>query len=143
MGSFAGEDSKNRQLFSEGENGLSDGLPLMGDGDRPDESLTLTEEASEAGRPLTSVELLDAAIWREIGSEDAQPAAAFLEAFSAIVGRWLLVRSDAPQMDLLTVMCRARGYIQRGGAKPKSTKFDAPEWLRNAFDEGGRYDDPR
>ena len=31
-------------------------------------------------RPLTSVELLDAAVWREIGSEEAQPAAAFLEA---------------------------------------------------------------
>ena len=30
-------------------------------------------------RPLTSVELLDAAVWREIGSEEAQPAAAFVE----------------------------------------------------------------
>jgi hypothetical protein len=27
------------------------------------------------------------------------------------------VRSDAPDMDLMTVMCRARGYIERGGAE--------------------------
>jgi len=31
---------------------------------------------------LTSVELLDAAVWREIDSEEAQPASAFLEALS-------------------------------------------------------------
>jgi hypothetical protein len=65
----------------------------------------------------TSVELLDAAVWREIGSEEPQPRAAFVEALSALVGRWLLVRSDAPEMDLMTVMCRARGYIERGGAE--------------------------
>jgi adenylate cyclase len=65
----------------------------------------------------TSVELLDAAVWREIGSEEPQPRAAFVEALSALVGRWLLVRSDAPDMDLMTVMCRARGYIERGGAE--------------------------
>ena len=35
-------------------------------------------------RPLTSVELLDAAVWREIGSEEAQPAAAFLDALSRL-----------------------------------------------------------
>ena len=65
----------------------------------------------------TSVELLDAAVWREIGSEEPQPRAAFVEALSALVGRWLLVRSDAPEMDLVTLMCRARGYIERGGAE--------------------------
>ena len=35
--------------------------------------------------PLTSVELLDAAVWREIDSDEAQPAAAFLEALSRLV----------------------------------------------------------
>jgi hypothetical protein len=40
-------------------------------------------------RPLTSVELLDAAVWREIDSEEPQPSAAFLEALSRLVGRWL------------------------------------------------------
>ena len=64
-------------------------------------------------RPLTSVELLDAAVWREIGSEEAQPASAFLDALSRLVGRWLLVRSDAPEMDAVTVLRKARGYIAR------------------------------
>ena len=42
-----------------------------------------------------------------------------VEALSALVGRWLLVRSDAPDMDLVTLMCRARGYIERGGAEQR------------------------
>jgi hypothetical protein len=72
----------------------------------------MSEENVDA-LPLTSVELLDAAVWREIGSEEAQPAPAFLEALSRLVGRWLLVRSDAPEMDVVTVLCQARGYIER------------------------------
>ena len=55
----------------------------------------MSEENVDA-LPLTSVELLDAAVWREIDSADAQPQAAFLEALSRLVGRWLMVRSDAP-----------------------------------------------
>ena len=76
-------------------------------------------ETSGEVRPLTSVELLDAALWREIGSDEPQLLAAFVDALSALVGRWLLVRSDAPEMDLVTVMCRARGYIERGGAEQR------------------------
>jgi hypothetical protein len=76
-------------------------------------------DATTDARPLTSVELLDAAVWREIGSDEPQAQAAFLEALSVIVGRWLLVRSNAPEMDLITIMCRAHGYIGRGGA-PKT-----------------------
>jgi len=81
---------------------------------------------SKGARPLTSVELLDAAVWREIASEEPQPRAAFVEALSALIGRWLLVRSDAPEMDLMTVMCRVRGYIERGGAEQKRGR----EWTR-------------
>jgi hypothetical protein len=72
-------------------------------------------EVTTGARPLTSVELLDAAVWREIGSEEPQPQAAFLEALSVIVGRWLLVRSNTPEMDLMTVVCRSRAYIERRG----------------------------
>ena len=64
-------------------------------------------------RRLTSVELLDAAVWREIGSEEPQPSAAFLEALSALIGRWLLSRSTAPEMDAVTILCRTRGFIAR------------------------------
>jgi hypothetical protein len=75
-------------------------------------------------RPLTSVELLDAAVWREIGSEEAQPPSAFLDALSRLVGRWLLVRSDAPEMDAMTVLCKARGYI----ARQADTQIKGTEW---------------
>ena len=64
-------------------------------------------DAIKGVRPLTSVELLDAAVWREIGTQDPQPPAAFIEALARLLGRWLLVRSDAPEMDLLTVLCSA------------------------------------
>ena len=74
----------------------------------------MSEENVDA-RPLTSVELLDAAVWREIDSDEAQPTGAFLEALSRLVGRWLMVRSDAPGMDVVTVLCKARGYIARHG----------------------------
>jgi hypothetical protein len=85
---------------------------------RDNQARSMNETSAEV-QPLTSVELLDAAVWREIGSEEPQPRAAFVEALSALVGRWLLVRSDAPEMDLVTLMCRARGYIERGGAEQR------------------------
>ena len=64
-------------------------------------------------RRVTSVELLDGAIWRAIGSDDPQPPAAFLQALSCLFGRWLLLRSGAPAMDAVTVMCRARAFVVR------------------------------
>ena len=58
-------------------------------------------EIDEEVRRVTSVELLDAAIWREINSDDPQPPAAFLQALSCLLGRWLLIRSVAPFSGLL------------------------------------------
>ena len=83
----------------------------------------MSEESADM-RPLTSVELLDAAVWREIGSEEAQPASAFLEALSRLVGRWLLVRSNAPEIDAVTVLCKARGYI----AQQDASRLKGTEW---------------
>ena len=109
----------------------------------------MTENRPSRVRPLTSVELLDAAVWREIGSEKPQPTAAFIEALSRLVGRWLLVRSETPEMDALTLLCKARGYIERGGAEQirgngeLPRKNDAPEWPRNAFDDGSAIISPR
>ena len=72
----------------------------------------MSDQLDEA-RLLTPVQLLDAALSREIASEETQPQAAFLEALSTLVGRWLLVRSEAPEIDAVTVLCKARGYISR------------------------------
>ena len=87
----------------------------------------MSEENVDA-LPLTSVELLDAAVWREINSDEAQPQAAFLEALSRLVGRWLMVRSDAPGMDVVTVLCKPRGYIAR--QEVSQTKEEL-EWRDN------------
>ena len=76
-------------------------------------------ETSAEVQPLTSVELLEAALWREIGSEEPQLRAAFVEALSALVGRWLLVRSDAPEMDLVTLSAE-RVVISTGAAQNKN-----------------------
>jgi hypothetical protein len=74
-------------------------------------------EVNKEARPLTSVELLNVAVWREIGSEEPQLPATFLHALSAVVSRWLLMRSQTPEMDVITVLCLARGYIERGGTE--------------------------
>jgi hypothetical protein len=73
----------------------------------------MSHDATDEARPVTSVELLYAAVWREIGWEEPQTPAAFVVALSKLVGRWLLVRSESLDINLLTVMCRARGYIER------------------------------
>ena len=73
---------------------------------------TMSDQFEEA-KPLTPLELLDAALQREIASEERQPPAAFVEALATLVGRWLLVHSEAPEMDAVTVLCKARGYISR------------------------------
>ena len=78
--------------------------------------------ATKETRPLTSVELVDAAVWREIGSEEPQLPETFVVAIAALLGRWLLVRSDTPQMDLMAITCRAWGFIQRGGAEQSKGK---------------------
>ena len=81
----------------------------------------MKEEQAEVTR-LTSVQLLDAAIWREIGSEEPQAAQAFTDALARLVGRWLLIRSTAPEMDAVTVLCKARGYIERDGQEQSKGK---------------------
>ena len=52
--------------------------------------------------------------------------AAFVAALATLVGRWLLARSQTPEMDLLAVMCRARGYVERRG----QVQNQGAEWTR-------------
>jgi hypothetical protein len=37
----------------------------------------------------------------------------FCRRYRNLVGRWLIVRSDDPEIDVVTVLCKARGYIAR------------------------------
>jgi hypothetical protein len=69
------------------------------------------DEAQDELTPLTTVQLLDAAIWREIGADEPQPPEAFIEALSRLLARWMLTRSQAPEMETLTTLCKTRAYI--------------------------------
>ena len=82
------------------------------------------DEAQEELKPLSSIQLLDAAIWREIGSDELQPPKAFTEALSRLLllrlhlgersrllARWMLTRSQAPQMETLTTLCKTHAYV--------------------------------
>jgi len=88
-------------------------------------------------RRVTSVELLDAAIWREIGSDDPQPPTAFLQALSCLLGRWLLLRSGAPAMDAVTVMCQARAFVVRYQNVEVNVTEDALQRISFASQERG------
>jgi hypothetical protein len=44
-----------------------------------------------------SVELLDASVWREIGSEEAKPAPAFLEALSRLANNAFRTGARTPR----------------------------------------------
>jgi hypothetical protein len=65
-------------------------------------------EAQEELTQLAAVQLLDAAIWPEIGSDEPQPQEAFIEALSRLLARWMFTRSQAPEMETLTTLCKTR-----------------------------------
>jgi hypothetical protein len=69
------------------------------------------DEAQHELTPLTSVQLLDAAIWREIGSDEPQPPEAFIEALSRLLARWMLTRSQAPEMQTLATLCKTHDFV--------------------------------
>ena len=68
-------------------------------------------EAQEELTPLTAVQLLDAAIWREIGSDEPQAHEAFIEALCRLLARWMLSRSQAPEMETLITLCKTRSFV--------------------------------
>jgi hypothetical protein len=67
----------------------------------------------EADKPLTALELLDAALGRKIHLEEARKPEALVDTLSALLGSWLLAHSETPEMDAVTLLCKARGYISR------------------------------
>ena len=62
-------------------------------------------------RSLTSLQLLDAAIWREIGSEETQAPEAFNEALARLLARWMLARAESPAMETVATLCKTRAYV--------------------------------
>jgi hypothetical protein len=68
-------------------------------------------EAQDELIPLSAVQLLDAAIWREIDSDQPQPQEAFIDALSKLLARWMLTRSQAPELDTIVTLCKTRAFV--------------------------------
>ena len=62
---------------------------------------------------LTSLQLIDAALWRELGSTEPQSADILRQALADAVSRWLLLRSQAPDIDALKFLCRVKANIDQ------------------------------
>jgi hypothetical protein len=60
---------------------------------------------------LTSVQLIEAALWRELGSNEPQSADVLRQALADAVSRWLLVRSESPGIDALKFVCQVKANI--------------------------------
>jgi hypothetical protein len=73
---------------------------------------------------LTSIQLIDAALWREVGCSEPQSADVLHQALADAVSRWLLVRSESPEIDALKFICQVKANI------------DQPERLLGAYDGG-------
>lgn len=58
--------------------------------------------------PLSALQLLDAAIWREIDSEEPQPQGALVKALSKVLAHCMLTYSQAPELEALTTICKTR-----------------------------------
>jgi hypothetical protein len=62
---------------------------------------------------LTSVQLIEAALWRELGSNESQSADVLHQALANAVSRWLLIRSESPDIDALKFLCRVKANIDQ------------------------------
>jgi len=60
---------------------------------------------------LSSVQLIEAALWRELGSTEPQSQDVLRQALADAVSRWLLIRSGTPDIDALKFLCRVRANI--------------------------------
>ena len=74
---------------------------------------TAMEEKNGGVRRVTTLELLDAATWREIDSDGPQPPAAFLHALSCLPGRRFLIVPRRPQLMRSLWCAQARVYVVR------------------------------
>jgi hypothetical protein len=51
--------------------------------------------------------MLDAAIWKELGAEEVSKSEAFYDALGTLLSRWLLARSQYPEMEAIKVFANA------------------------------------
>ena len=59
----------------------------------------------------TSIQMLDAAIWQELGGEKANDAKVVYHTLGTLLSRWLLARSDYPEMEAVKLFAKVRAYV--------------------------------
>jgi hypothetical protein len=59
----------------------------------------------------TSIQVLDAAIWKELGTEEVAESEVFYEALGTLISRWLLARSEYPEMEAIKLFAKVRAYV--------------------------------
>ena len=58
----------------------------------------------------TSIQMLDTAIWKELGVEEVAESEAFYHALATLLSRWLLARSEYPEMEAIN-FSQVRAYV--------------------------------
>jgi hypothetical protein len=59
----------------------------------------------------TSIQMLDTAIWKELGVEEVAESEAFDHALATLLSRWLLARSEYPEMEAIKLFAKVRAYV--------------------------------
>jgi hypothetical protein len=59
----------------------------------------------------TSIQMLDIAIWKELGAEEVAESEAFYHALATLLSRWLLTRSEYPEMEAIKLFAKVRAYV--------------------------------
>ena len=60
---------------------------------------------------LTSIQLLDMAIETELATAKEAEAEAYFRALGTLLSRWLLARSDYPEMEAIRLFAKVRAYV--------------------------------
>jgi len=59
----------------------------------------------------TSIQMLDTAIWKELGVEEVAESEAFYHALATLLSRWLLARPEYPEMEAIKLFAKVRAYV--------------------------------
>ena len=59
----------------------------------------------------TSIQILDAAIWKELGVEEVTESDAFYDALGTLLSRWLLARSEYPELEAIKLFAKVRSFV--------------------------------
>ena len=60
-----------------------------------------------------SIQMLDDAIYQELGLQEPADLEAFYNALATLVSRWLLVRSQYPDMEAIKLFAKVQAYVAR------------------------------